>query len=87
MKKITLWILSVCSSAASGGVSGGAGGVGIVKGTITIGGKPATDAVVSVEGLPEEHVKAQIVATKAAEKSHGSAEHEIYSHGVGDYGR
>jgi plastocyanin len=44
------------------------GGVGIIKGTITIGGKPATDAVVSVEGLPAEHVKAQIATTKAQKK-------------------
>lgn len=44
------------------------GGVGIIKGMITIDGKPATDAVVSVEGLPAEHVKAQIATTKAQKK-------------------
>jgi plastocyanin len=32
---------------------------GIIKGTITIGGKPTTDAVVSVQGLPREKLKTQ----------------------------
>jgi plastocyanin len=45
-----------------------AGSVGIVKGTITIGGKPATDAVVSIEGLSKEHVKAQMSLVKPQKK-------------------
>ena len=36
-----------------------AAGVGIVKGTITMGGKPATDAVVSIEDLSKEQLKIQ----------------------------
>jgi plastocyanin len=35
----------------------GANGSGIVKGTITIGGKPTADAVVSIEGLPSQFAK------------------------------
>ena len=38
---------------------------GIIKGTITIGGKPTTDAVVSVEGLPQENLKSQISNLKS----------------------
>ena len=38
----------------------GPGKAGIVKGTITIDGKPISDAVVSVEGLPLENLKFQI---------------------------
>jgi plastocyanin len=37
---------------------------GIVKGTITIAGKPTMDVVVSVEGIPAEVVKAQMSAAK-----------------------
>ncbi|MFQ5684034.1 MAG: carboxypeptidase regulatory-like domain-containing protein [Candidatus Binatia bacterium] len=32
---------------------------GIVKGTVTIGGRPTSDVVVSVEGLPEKLLKSQ----------------------------
>lgn len=32
---------------------------GIIKGTITVGGRPTSDAVVSVEGLPQEKGKSQ----------------------------
>lgn len=44
-----------------------ANSVGIVKGTITIGGKPVTDAVVSIEGIPAELAKA-LPARAAAPK-------------------
>jgi plastocyanin len=37
---------------------------GIIKGTITVAGKPTSDAVVSVEGIPAETAKAQISAAK-----------------------
>lgn len=42
---------------------------GIVKGIITIGGKPTSDAVVSIEGLPQEYLKSQIskLTSKKAE--------------------
>lgn len=36
------------------------GGVGIIKGTVTIGGKPASGAVVSIEGLSKEQLKNQM---------------------------
>src|SRR5262245_25571648 len=38
---------------------------GIVKGTITINGKPAPDAVVSIEGLPKETAKPRDAKLKA----------------------
>lgn len=39
--------------------------VGIIKGTITIAGKPTADVVVSVEGIPAEVAKAQMSAAKS----------------------
>ncbi len=39
---------------------------GIVKGTITIGGKPTSDVVVSIEGLPAEKSKTQNSKLKTA---------------------
>jgi plastocyanin len=38
---------------------------GIVKGTITVAGKPTMDAVVSVEGVPQEAAKARLAAQKS----------------------
>src|SRR3989304_3294613 len=38
---------------------------GIVKGTITIAGKPTADVVVSVEGVPLEIAKARLAAAKS----------------------
>ena len=38
---------------------------GTVKGTITIGGSPASGVVVSIEGLPGEYLKSQISNMKA----------------------
>jgi plastocyanin len=38
---------------------------GIIKGTITVAGKPSSDVVVSVEGVPAETAKAQITAAKS----------------------
>jgi plastocyanin len=37
---------------------------GIVKGTITVAGKPTMDAVVSVEGVPQEAAKARLAGLK-----------------------
>jgi len=70
MKRLNLWVLLGVLVALPRVVPGaeGGGGVGIVKGTITIGGKPTPDAVVSVEGVPAEHVRAQIAITKAQKK-------------------
>ena len=70
MKRLNLWVLLGVLVALPRVVAGaeGGGGVGIVKGTITIGGKPTPDAVVSVEGVPAEQIKAQIAITKAQKK-------------------
>ena len=37
---------------------------GIIKGTITVAGKPTADVVVSVEGIPAEHRQSPISAAK-----------------------
>jgi plastocyanin len=50
------------SGAAHGAESGAKGG--IIKGTVTIAGKPTADVVVSVEGVPAEQVKAQLAGSK-----------------------
>ena len=50
-------------STAAGGAE--VAGVGIVKGTITLAGKPTSDAVVSIEGVPAEKAKAQLAALKS----------------------
>jgi plastocyanin len=42
----------------------GAASTGIIKGTITIAGKPTQDVVVSVEGVQREQVKAQLTGAK-----------------------
>ena len=61
MKSLTLGILVVVLVAIPSAMLGADGsGVGIVKGTIMIGGKPATDAVVSIEGLSKEQLKSQM---------------------------
>jgi plastocyanin len=39
--------------------------VGIVKGTVTIAGKPTSAVVVSLEGVPPESFKAQLAAMKS----------------------
>lgn len=41
-------------------IAADANGVGIVKGSITIGGKPASDAVVSIEGLSKQQIRTQM---------------------------
>lgn len=65
MKKLTLWIVvGLLLGIPSAVLAADAAGVGIVKGTITISGKPATDAVVSIEGLSKEQVKAQMLLVK-----------------------
>lgn len=38
---------------------------GIVKGTVTIAGKPTSDVVVSIEGVAPENFKAQLAAMKS----------------------
>jgi plastocyanin len=64
MKQLKLAIIFVGVLLGLSPAVWGADGVGIIKGTITIGGKPATDAVISIEGLSKEQVKAQISQSK-----------------------
>jgi plastocyanin len=55
----TLCLLPAALLAASGGENSG-----IIKGTITIAGKPAPDVVVSLEGVPQEQIKAALAGGK-----------------------
>ena len=61
MNKLGLWILVAALFGIPSAVLRRSGRPGIVKGTITIGGKPATDAVVSIEGLSKNSQRAGIV--------------------------
>ncbi|MEE9610087.1 MAG: methylamine utilization protein, partial [Desulfatiglandales bacterium] len=62
MRQYRFWLLTLfglfLSAIAFG--SDGSGKAGTVKGTITIGGRPASGVVVSIEGLPTEHLKSQV---------------------------
>jgi plastocyanin len=49
-----LWVLVISAPVWAGE----AAATGIIKGTITIAGRPVPDAVVSVEGVPEQRVSA-----------------------------
>jgi len=61
MRSLSLWILVVVLVVTPSAMLGAdPSGAGIVKGSITIGGKPATGAVVSIEGLSKEQLKARI---------------------------
>jgi plastocyanin len=61
MRRYPLWVLLLSSLILVESVYGGeAIKAGMVKGTITMGGKPASDAVVSVEGLPQESLRPQL---------------------------
>ena len=42
--------------------------VGVIKGTITVNGKPTADAVVSVEGVSAAQIKARMAVLKAQKK-------------------
>jgi plastocyanin len=65
MKSLALWILGgMLVSFPSALLAADAKGVGIVKGTVTVGGKPATDAVVSIEGLSKQQIKTQMLLHK-----------------------
>ncbi|OGQ79834.1 MAG: hypothetical protein A3F90_20560 [Deltaproteobacteria bacterium RIFCSPLOWO2_12_FULL_60_19] len=58
MKRRLVWGLLSLWLTLPAGLSGGeVGGSGVIKGTITIDGRPTSDAVISVEGLPEEKPK------------------------------
>jgi plastocyanin len=62
MRPYRFWLLTLfglfLSTIAFG--ADGSGKAGTVKGTITIGGSPASGVVVSVEGLPNESLKSKI---------------------------
>ena len=61
MRSLSLWILVVVLVVTPSAMLGAdPSGAGIVKGSITIGGKPATGAVVSIEGLSKEQLKTRI---------------------------
>jgi plastocyanin len=64
MKSLTWLLVGVLVGLPSAVRAADASGFGIVKGTITIGGKPAPDAVVSIEGLSQDQIKTQISRTK-----------------------
>jgi plastocyanin len=66
MKRHRLWITALCASIVSTVAFGAqAPGTGVIKGALTIGGKPASDVVVSVEGAPQEQSKVQAGKAKA----------------------
>jgi plastocyanin len=67
MKQLTLSIIVGVLLVLSPAVLA-ADGVGIIKGAITVGGKPATDAVVSIEGLSKEQAKPQMSLAKPQKK-------------------
>jgi len=67
MKQVAQWITMVLAIASSIPWAW-ADGAGVIKGTITIGGKPAVGAVVSIEGLPKDLVKAQGALVKPQKK-------------------
>lgn len=69
MKSLTSWLLvGVLIGVPSAVRAADASGFGIVKGTITVGGKPAPDAVVSIEGLSQDQIKTQMAHTKPQKK-------------------
>jgi plastocyanin len=67
MKPVAQWITMVLVIASSIPWAW-ADGAGVIKGTITIDGKPAVGAVVSIEGLPKDLVKAQAALVKPQKK-------------------
>lgn len=67
MKPVAQWITMVLVIASSIPWAW-ADGAGVLKGTITIDGKPAVGAVVSIEGLPKDLVKAQAALVKPQKK-------------------
>src|SRR5438094_618166 len=66
--KLSIMFVGVLLGLAPIVLAADAAGVGIIKGTVTIGGKPATDAVISIEGLSKEQVKDQLSLTKPQKK-------------------
>lgn len=69
MKSLISWLLAGMLVSLPAAVrAADATGFGIVKGTITIGGKPAKDAVVSIEDLSKDQIKFAVAHIKPAKK-------------------
>ena len=69
MKSLISWLIAgVLVSLPAAVRAADATGFGIVKGTITIGGKPAQDAVVSIEDLSKDQIKSEVAHIKPAKK-------------------
>jgi len=65
MRRCPLWVAALCGALISAtAFAGEATKTGIIKGTITIAGRPAADVVVSVEGVPQEKNKTQLSGGK-----------------------
>jgi plastocyanin len=65
MRRCPLWVAALCGVLISAtAFAGEAAKTGIIKGTITIAGRPAADVVVSVEGVPQEKNKTQLSGGK-----------------------
>ena len=78
MNPVGLWIMvAALIGIHSAVLAADPAGRGVIKGTITIGGKPATDAVVSIEGLSKELAKDQASFVKPKNK-HKSTEPQVY---------
>jgi plastocyanin len=66
MIRYLFWIVALSAALFSAAAFGGeASKTGVVKGTITISGRQATDVVVSIEGAPQDQSKAQLSGGKA----------------------
>lgn len=67
MRRYAFWVLTLAGLFLPAiSFCGEAGKTGIVKGTITIGGRPTSDVVISVEGIPQEKLKTQNSKLKTA---------------------
>ena len=66
MKGRWLWVVALGLMFPALAFAAAGKGSGIVKGSITVGGRPSGDAVVSVEGLPQEKLKTQNSKLKTA---------------------
>jgi plastocyanin len=61
-------IIGVLLTFPSTVLAAGSGGVGIIKGTVTVNGKPTADAVITVEGLSSAQIKARVASIKPQKK-------------------
>ena len=69
MKSLISWLIAgILISLPAAVRAADATGFGIVKGTITIGGKPANDAVVSIEDLSKDQIKSGVTHIKPTKR-------------------